>query len=62
MAGEINLPGSSGLTRFKEEYDSKFKLSPTQVVVLIVAVIIFVFSLKWFFPVKVAEALLSLII
>lgn len=56
MAQDVNLPGMGGLTRFKEEYDSKFKISPTQVIVLIIAVILFVLSLKWFFPIKAAAA------
>jgi preprotein translocase subunit Sec61beta len=51
---EVNLPGFGGLMRYKEEYDSKFKISPTQVIVLIIAVIVFVLSLKLLFPLKVA--------
>jgi preprotein translocase subunit Sec61beta len=39
-----------GLTRFKEEYDSKFKFSPNAVVVMVVLVILFVLGLKIFFP------------
>lgn len=60
---DISLPsGIGGLTRFKEEYDSKFKISPAQVIVLIIAIIAFVASLRLFFPIKtVAEAFLSLI-
>lgn len=61
MAQDVNLPGMGGLTRFKEEYDSKFKISPTQVIVMIIAVILFVLSLKWFFPVKAAAAFLGLL-
>lgn len=56
MANDMYLPGMSGLTRFKEEYDSKFKISPMQVIVLIIAVILFVLSLKWFFPINAAAA------
>lgn len=56
MANEMYLPGMGGLTRFKEEYNSRFKISPMQVIVLIIAVILFVLSLKWFFPVKAAAA------
>jgi preprotein translocase subunit Sec61beta len=53
MAGEINMPsGMGGLTRFKEEYDSKLKLTPTQVVLAIVVVIAFVLSLRIFFPIE----------
>lgn len=49
MVGEISLPGMGGLTRFKEEYNSKLKISPTQVVLGIVLVIAFVLSLRIFF-------------
>ena len=40
-----------GLTRFKEEYDSKLKISPSAVIVMVIIVIIFVVSLKWVFPI-----------
>lgn len=43
-----------GLTRFKEEYDSKLKFSPSAVIVMIVVVILFVISLQFLFPIKVA--------
>ena len=41
-----------GLTRFKEEYDSKLKMSPSFVIVLIVLVIMFTVSLRFLFPIK----------
>lgn len=52
MAKENSIPTGfgGGLTRFKEEYDSNVKLSPSGVVVIIVAVILFVLSLKFIFP------------
>ena len=36
-----------GLTRFKEEYNSKLKFSPSAVVVMIIVVVIFRISLKF---------------
>ena len=50
MVGEISMPGMGGLTRFKEEYNSKLKISPTQVILGIILVIAFVLSLRIFFP------------
>ena len=41
-----------GLTRFKEEYDSKIKFSPSVVVVMVIVLILFVISLKFLFPLK----------
>lgn len=41
-----------GLTRFNEEYNSKFKMSPSFVIVLIVLVILFTVSLNFLFPIK----------
>lgn len=40
-----------GITRFKEEYNSKFKVSPSAVVMMIIAVIVFVLFLNIFFPI-----------
>lgn len=43
----ISMPaGFGGLTRYKEEYDSKLKFGPGWVVFMIVAVIVFVFVLR----------------
>jgi len=57
MAQEINMPGSfGGLMRYKEEYNSKLKISPAQVILLIVLVIAFVLSLRIFFPISTAVA------
>ena len=47
---EMNMPaGFGGLMRYKEEYNSKIKISPAQVVILIVAAIAFVVGLRYFF-------------
>lgn len=43
-----------GLTRFKEEYDSKIKMSPSVVIAMIIGVIVFVISLKFLFPINAA--------
>jgi len=42
-----------GLMRYNEEYKSPFKLSPTQVVIFIIAVIAFVSIMKVFWPIVV---------
>jgi preprotein translocase subunit Sec61beta len=56
MAQENSVPAGfgGGLTRFKEEYDSKIKISPSGVVLMIIAVILFVISLKFLFPLPTA--------
>ncbi len=49
---EVNMPGSfGGLMRYNEEYNSKLKFSPAQVILMILVVIAFVISLRWFFPI-----------
>jgi preprotein translocase subunit Sec61beta len=47
----IPLGFGGGLTRFKEEYDSKLKFSPYWVIFMIFLVITFVISLRWLFPI-----------
>jgi len=52
MAG-TNMPaGFGGLTRYKEEFESRFNLSPGHVIGFVVLIIIFVILLKIFFPVS----------
>ncbi len=46
----IPMGFGGGLTRFKEEYNSKFKFSPNAVIVMAILLIIFVLSLKFLFP------------
>jgi preprotein translocase subunit Sec61beta len=49
---KISMPGVfGGLIRYDEEVGSKFKLSPTQVIMFIVLIILFVISLKFFMPI-----------
>jgi len=46
---QIQMPGGfGGLMRFSEEYSSKFNLKPTHVIVFIIMIIIFRFSLGIF--------------
>ena len=46
----MNMPaGFGGLMRYKEEYDSKIKISPVQVIILIVVAIAAVLALRIFF-------------
>lgn len=49
----INLPVSGGgLMRYNEEYKSRFMLKPEHVIIFVILVIVFVFSLKFFFPIS----------
>ncbi|MEK6854879.1 MAG: SEC61-beta family protein [Nanoarchaeota archaeon] len=49
---QINMPGVfGGLVRYNEEYESKFKISPVQVIIFIISIIAFIFILKTFWPV-----------
>jgi len=51
---QLNMPSSfGGLMRYNEEYKSPFKISPTQVIVFIIAIIAFVAVMKIFFPITV---------
>ncbi len=47
---QVNLPGGfGGLMRYGEEYDSKFMLTPTTVIILIIALVIGRIALPLFF-------------
>ena len=47
MADNILMPsGSGGLMRYNEEYESKFKLTPNQVVIFIAITVVGMFILK----------------
>jgi len=53
----INMPSTGGgLIRYNEEYKSKFMLKPSQVVLFIILIIVFVLILKIFFPITAATA------
>ncbi len=47
MADNIFLPAYGGITRYKEEYDSKIQLSPGLVVGFIIVLIIFYLLLNF---------------
>jgi preprotein translocase subunit Sec61beta len=50
MAENVNMSGGfGGLTRFKEEYNSKFKFGPGVVIGMIIVVIVFVIGLRIFY-------------
>lgn len=49
--GKIQLMGFGGLMRYDEEYQSKFMLSPAQVVGFLVIVAVFVLALRIFWPI-----------
>jgi preprotein translocase subunit Sec61beta len=46
----ISLPGGyGGLTRFSEEYESKFNLKPAHVIVMVILIILFRISLSFIY-------------
>lgn len=47
MANDVFLPAYGGLTRYKEEYDSKIQLNPGVVVGFIVILIVFYLILNF---------------
>jgi preprotein translocase subunit Sec61beta len=45
----LNMPsGMGGLTRFKEEYQSKFNLKPTHVIAFVISLVVFRIALQLF--------------
>ena len=49
---KIQMPGLfGGLMRYDEEYQSRLKMSPTQVMGFVVVILVLVISLKLFFPI-----------
>lgn len=50
---QIHMPGAfGGLVRYNEEYESRIMLTPTQVIVFLVFVVLFVLVLKLLWPVN----------
>ena len=48
----IGTPSSSGgLMRYNEEYKSGFKIKPSQIIIFVVCILVFVGVLKIFFPI-----------
>ena len=49
--GSISMPGVfGGLMRYNEEYDSKIKITPIQVIIFVVAFAVGVVLLQLFLP------------
>jgi preprotein translocase subunit Sec61beta len=49
----IQIPtGFGGIVRYKEEFDSKLKISPIAVIGFIIAIIVFVLFLRIFLPIS----------
>jgi preprotein translocase subunit Sec61beta len=49
-SGSVNMPGAfGGLMRYSDEYESKFYLKPTHVIVFIILIVIFRIGLGVFF-------------
>ena len=47
---QMQMPGSfGGLMRYNEEYESRFMISPAQVILFVILVVGFVAVLKMFF-------------
>lgn len=45
----MNVPsGMGGLVKFKEEYESKFNLKPTHVVIFVILIVVFRIALQIF--------------
>jgi len=51
MAGTTMPMGFGGLTRFNEEYKSRFNLKPSHVVGFVMILVLFAILLRIFFPV-----------
>ncbi|MBI3334325.1 preprotein translocase subunit Sec61beta [Candidatus Pacearchaeota archaeon] len=50
---QMSVPGPfGGLMRYDAEYKSRFMLSPTQVVIFLVLIAVFVLAMKIFWPVS----------
>lgn len=50
---EIQAPSAfGGLMRYNEEYNSKFKFSPSAVIAMIIATIALVVALRFIFPIS----------
>ena len=50
---QIHMPGVfGGLVRYNEEYESRVMLTPNQVILFLVFVVLFVLALKLFWPVS----------
>lgn len=51
---QLQMPSSfGGLMRYNEEYRSTFKFTPSQVIIFLVLVVVFVAVMKIFWPISV---------
>lgn len=51
---QLQMPSSfGGLMRYNEEYRSSFKFTPSQVIIFLILIIIFVVVMKIFWPISV---------
>ncbi|MBS3076901.1 hypothetical protein J4233_01380 [Candidatus Pacearchaeota archaeon] len=49
---KIHMPGAfGGLMRYDEEFNSRFIITPGQVIVFLVAILLIVLGMKLFFPI-----------
>lgn len=54
---KISMPGPfGGLVRYDEEYNSRFQITPGQVLVFIAAVAVFAIALKLIWPIAIPVA------
>jgi preprotein translocase subunit Sec61beta len=52
---KIHMPGAfGGLMRYDEEFRSRFMITPSQVIIFLVVILLFVLALKLFFPITPA--------
>ena len=51
---KFSMPGVfGGLVRYDEEYESRFMLTPAQIIGFVIAIIILVIALKIFWPLPI---------
>jgi len=46
---EISLPGAGGLMRYNEEYNSKLKFGPEVVIGMVIATVLLIVGMRYFF-------------
>jgi len=50
---QLRMPLShGGLMRYDEEYESRFKLTPIQVIIFLILIVVFVVAMKIFWPIS----------
>lgn len=54
---KVSMPGAfGGLMRYDEEYNSRFMITPTQVIGFAIIILLFVIVLNLFWPVTIPAA------